>query len=337
MPSESGIQFTAFEAEYEAILDRARGTIASFPTLLQDLAGPFLTQLAAGGFSRTVALLPYWLADLVDEGVPETGQTQTLGLASFLGWGAYQIHDRLLDREFDRSQFLPLALALHAVAIRLLAELLPGDEAFWHTFQALSLESAEAHCWEQRCHFGAFAGLEAQDYDPQSFDLDDLDRLAGRSAPLRLAVVAQLCLRGYDPAHRLGAALSEMLRQYTIARQIGDDRTDWAADLQQGKLNYVSARILHHMIVTGAARSYAELDAERMAGYFLFADDLFADIQGVALAACQQAAQAIAPYRSLYLSALISELAAETERSYQAGLEARRKLQALLAPLRPLW
>lgn len=341
MASESGIHFTAFAAEYKAILARARQTVAGFPPLLRDLARADLSQLAAGNFSQIVALLPYWVAALLDkedapdrDGPPaQPKDTETLGLASFLGWGAYQIHDGLLDRELDRPESLPLALAFHAAAIRLLAQLLPGDKGFWAAFQALSLESAEAHCWEQGRHFQTLANLDSLEIDPGAFDLDDPDRLAARSAPLRLAVVAQLSLRGYVSEHPLGTALDEMLRQYTMARQIGDDRTDWAKDLRRGRLNYVSARILRRMVETGAVHSAAELDADRLAGYFLYDDDLFADIQGVALAACQRAAQAIAPYHSLYLTALVDDLAKQTVHSYQVALEARRKTQGLFAPL----
>ncbi len=343
MVSVAGVHMTSFADEYEAILARTRGIIAGLPPLLREQATSTLPDLAAGSFSRIVALLPYWVAELLDGGLsrgddrppPRPGETETLGLASFLGWGAYQIHDWLLDGELERLDLLPLALALHAAAVRLLAELLPGDQAFWHAFQSLSLESAEAHCWEQRRHFATLASLEALGQDLRLFDLDDLDRLAGRSAPFRLAVVAQLGLHGYDPGHRLGVALTEMLRHYTIARQIGDDHTDWIEDLRRGRLNYVSARVLRRMVEVGAVRSPAELDADCLAGYFLYDDGLFAEIQEVALAACQRAAQAIAPYHPVHLSALVDELAVDTARSFQAARQARRRLRAAFPPLPP--
>ncbi len=303
-----------------------------------------LSELGEGSFSRIVALLPYWVADLLDRQVPSAtgrrtgppGEAEILGLANLLGWCSYLIQDELLDRTPNRPELLPLALALYAAAVRLLAELLPGDEVFWAAFQVLSLESAEAHLWEQRCHVQSLADLEALDRDPDAFDLDDLDRLAGRSALLRLAALSPLVLHGYGPEDPLGTALSEVLRHHAIARQVADDRTDWVEDLRHGRLNYVSACLLRRMVESGTMHSYAELDAEHMAGYFLYDDDLFAGIQHVIQAACRRAAQALAPYGPSYLGALVDELAVRTDLSYQAALETRHELQGLFSPLHPL-
>ncbi len=344
MVAGQGVHFADFASEYEAILAQARQVVGLFPPLLRDLAEPLLPQLGDGSFSRIVALLPYWLADLLEkQGSSEGGQppstagdTQALGLVNLLGWWSYRIQDELLDRELDRPELLALAMAFHAAAIRLLVKVLPGDEAFWDAFQALSLESAEAYVWEQRRHLQSLADLDVLEYDPDAFDLDDLDRLAGRSALLRLAALAPLALRGYRPADPLSTALAEMLRHYAMARQVADDRTDWVEDLRCGRLNYVSARILRRMVETGRMPSYADWDAERMAGYFLYDDVLFVDIQRLIQAACRRAAQLLAPYGPSYLAALVDELAVQSELSYQAALDTRHKLQELFSPLQPL-
>jgi hypothetical protein len=223
-------------------------------------------------------------------------------------------------------------MAFHATAVRLLEGLLPGHNAFWEAFQHLSLTSAEAHLWEQRHRIQTSAGLEAGALDPETLDLDDLDRLADRSALLQLSVVAQFALHGHDLEHPRCLALVQMLRHYAIARQIGDDRTDWLADLQRGRLNYVSARVVRRLVETGGVQSGSELDADRIAGCFLYDDDLFAELQQVAMAACRQAAEAIAPYDTRYLDDLIAELAERLERSYRAALDSRRKLRALFQP-----
>jgi tRNA G26 N,N-dimethylase Trm1 len=122
-----------------------------------------------------------------------------------------------------------------------------------------------------------------------------------------------------------------MLRHYAIARQIGDDRTDWSDDLQRERLNYVAAHIMRHMKDTGAIQSYAELDVERMAGYFLYDDALFAGIQRTILEHCRRAGQSIAPYNPLYLGALVDELTERIESGYEAALSARHRLQNLFS------
>jgi hypothetical protein len=330
-----GVHFTAFTTEYEAVTARARQTVAGLPPLLRGLAEPLLPQLDEGTFSRIVVLLPYWTADLLDEQEARDGtrstvpanQVETLALANLFGWWSYAIQDWLLDRAPDRADLLPLAMAFHAMAVRLLEGLLPGDEAFWEAFEALSLACAEADCWEQRRHFQVLA-----DVDDTVLDFD-LDRLADRSALLRLATGACFSLRGYNQDNPLCVAVQEMLRHYAIGRQIGDDRTDWAEDLKEGCLNYVSARIMRRMKETGAIRSYAELDIERMAGHWLYDDDLFADVQHVALAACRRAAASIAPYDPTYLGILVDELRERTESSYRAAVAGRRRLRDLFSPL----
>jgi hypothetical protein len=359
MAAEHHAPFTAFMGDYQAILSRARDTVARFPPLLQAQAGPLLPELAGGSFSRIVALLPCWLADLLDsleppdanstganstgfasagtEPVPGThspssfDEVETLGLANLLGWWSYLIQDALLDGELERPEQLPLATALHAAAIRLLASLLPGDQVFWDAFEALSLTAAEAHCWEQ----GRRSGLDGRVAVAATAGFDDLDRLADRSALLPLSVVAQLRLRGHDQEHPLGKALVEMLRHYAIARQIGDDLGDWVDDLRNGRPNYVSARIVQRMVERGVVESGAAPDVEWMAGCFLYDDELLADIQQVALSACRRARSSIAPYRSQPLEALVDELAGRLEHSYGAALDRRRRLRAALAPLDP--
>jgi hypothetical protein len=327
---EAGIHFRAFAVEYRAIVDQAQAVIAGFPPLLRDLAEPLLPELAEGEFSHIVALLPYWLADLLEE--PESKQideTRTLAVANLLGWWSYALQDGLLDRELDRPELLPLATALHVAAVGLLERLLPGHNAFWDAFQRLSLTAAEAHCWEQRVY--RLPLTEVHDEAAPRDDADDLAFLADRSALLQLAVVAQFALHGHDQDHPLRLALAETLRQYAIARQIGDDRTDWLEDLRQGRLNYVSACIARRMKETGAIRAHADLDVDQMAGFFLYHDDLFATIQREAMTACQRAAEAIALHNSRYLDGLIARLAERLERGYEAALDSRCELRALFS------
>lgn len=341
MPSGHGVHFIAFAAEYEVIAGRARRIVTGFPPLLRDLARPLLPQLGAGTFARIVALLPYWVADLLDplpspeqSAVPSPpSQNDSLGLANLLGWWSYRLQDQLLDRETDRPERLPLANAFYATSLHLFQRLVAGDAAFWQAFEALSLASAEAHCWEQRRHFRTFADLDGEGFDRAAFDFDDLDRLADRSALLQLSTVAQLRLRGYGQDHPLHAALRQMLHHYAIGRQIGDDWSDWAADLERGRLNYVSARIARRMKEKGAVQDYAGLDVEWMVGHFLYDDELLTDIYRVALGACRRAAESIAPYAPRYLGALVDELREQTESNYRAALEARGELQALFSPL----
>jgi hypothetical protein len=329
-----GKHFTEFSAEYETTIVRARRIVAGFPPLLRGLAEPLLPQLLDGTFSRIVVLLPYWIADLLDKAgspdrrllVSRPEQSETLGLANLFGWWSVLMQDWLLDQEQEGLEILPLSMACYATAIGLFERLLAGEESFWTAYEALSLASAEAHCCEWRSHFQTFVGL-----DDAVLEVDDLDCLADRSALLRLSAVAQLSLYGYGPEDPLHAALQEMLRHYGIGRQIGDDRTDWAEDLQNGRLNYVSTRIARRMKETGVIQDYAELDIERMVGYFLYDDELFADIQNVALAACQEALEILAHYESAYLGAWVDELTERTKRNYEAAVSSRRRLRESLS------
>jgi hypothetical protein len=305
--------------------------VAGYPPRLRDLAERLLPRWGEGSFSRIVALLPYWVADLLDQALPPEDRsrpsrpegTETVALANLLGWWSHLIQDGLLDGEPGHAEMLPLAAALHASAVRLLADLLPGHAPFWEAFERLSLTTSEACAWEQqrRLDQGYAAGADAQDQE----------RIADRSSLLQLAVEAQFALRGIDREHPLRAALAGTLRHYALARQIGDDRSDWVQDLQRGRLNYVSSRLARRMMDTGAITSFDELDAERMMGYHLADDELFASIQQEAREACQQAAECIAPYGSRPLDSLVSELALELERGYREALERRRKLQAVFA------
>jgi len=335
MTSAGSMHVTAYEDEYEAVVAQAQRAIDGFPPALRSMADPMLPQWSSASFSRIVALLPFWIAELleralpVDAGppIPHPGDTETLALATLLGWWSYLIQDGLVDGDLDPGGALPLSMALHASAVSLLAQLLPADRVFWRTFERLSLTSSQAGAWEQRLRLEHLKNQENLD-----LALAGPDWLADRSALLQLAVAAQFALRGLAQEHPLYVALCEMLRHYAAARQIADDRTDWVQDLQSGQLNYVSARIWRRMLETGAIESLAELDAERMAGYYLYDDELFASIQQAAMDACHQAAQAIAPYRSRPLDSLVGELAQELEQNYQAALNSRHQLQAVFAP-----
>jgi hypothetical protein len=342
--SAGSVHFAAYEAEYEAVLARARYAIARYPPLVRNLAEPLYPQWAEASFSRIVALLPYWVAELLEQTLPlednprlsRPDEIETLALANLLGWWSHLIQDGLLDREPDHAELLPLSMALHASAVRLLTQLLPGQPSFWEAFERLSLTSSEACAWEQQRRVEDLADTDTCNpgqWDPDVADpgLSDQDRIADRSSLLQLAVVAQFALRSLDQKHPLCTALTGMLRHYAIARQIGDDLSDWAQDLQNGQLNYVSCRLARCMLEDGAIASFAELDVERMMGYYLYDDKLFASIQLEAMDACQQAAQCIAPYRSLPLDSLVSDLAQQLERRYGEALESRRRLQSVFA------
>jgi hypothetical protein len=331
LTATDSFHIAAYQVEYETVLARAQYTVAGFPPLLQNLAGPLLPGWGVAPFSRIVALLPYWVAGLLDRAPSPDGksqpsrrdETETLAQANLLGWWSILIQDGLLDRGPDKLDLLPLSMALHAAAVRLLAGLLPGCDPFWQAFEQLSLASSEACAWERRRRLD---GLGAVGLDPT-----DPDRLAERSSLLQLAVAAQCALRGIGPDHPLCAALCDMLRHYAIARQIADDRSDWVQDLQHGQLNHVSSRLTRRMLDGGAIGSFAELDLERMMGYYLHDDELFAAIQREAVDACRRAAQCIAPYRSRPLDSLVGELAEQLEQNYRTALDSRRRLRAAFA------
>jgi hypothetical protein len=158
--------------------------------------------------------------------------------------------------------------------------------------------------------------------------------MADLSALSQVPLVGQFALHGSRLEERRCVAPAQMPHQYSTAQQIADDRTDWLGDLQKGCLNYVSSLIASRMVEGGAAESYTKLDAHWIAGYFLYDDDLFAEIQQVALAACRRSAQSIAGTDSVYLGELVSELAGRLEVNYEAASDSRSKLRALF-PLAP--
>lgn len=331
MTATDSFHIAAYQVEYETVLARAQHTVAGFPPLLRSLAGPLLPRWGAAPFSRIVALLPYWMAGLLDRAPSPAGyshhsrrdETETLAQANLLGWWSILIQDGLLDGDGEQASLLPLSTALHASAVRLLAGLLPDCASFWQAFERLSLASSEACAWERQRR------LDGPDVAVPS--PADLNRLAERSSLLQLAVAAQCALRGIGPDHPLCPALCDMLRHYTIARQIADDRSDWVQDLQNGQLNHVSSRLARRMLDAGASASLAELDLERMMGYYLHDDELFAALHQEAMEACRRAAQCIAPYRSRPLDSLVGELAQQLEQNYRAALDSRRRLRAAFA------
>ena len=337
-PADS-LHFKAYQAEYEAVLARARRAMAGYPPLLRDLAEPLLPRWGKSSFSRIVALLPYWVADLLDQVLPLDGraspsepeETETLALANLLGWWSHLIQDGLLDRDPNHAELLPLSAALHASAVRLLTGLLPYQASFWEAFERLSLATSEASAWEQRRRLDVLEPADPVDLSQASSGPAERNWIADRTSLLQLAVAAQFALRGVDQEHPLRTALADMLRHYALARQIGDDRSDWPQDLENGQLNYVSSRLARRMMASGAIRSFAELDAERMMGYYLCDDELFASIQQEAMEACRQAARCIAPHGSRPLNALVGDLAQQLERGYRDALERRRALQAVFA------
>jgi hypothetical protein len=337
MSSVEGAHLSAFATTYEAILARAKDMLARYPPHLHALARPRLPLWAKSTFSRIVALLPLWVDDLLDEvhspaGRSGSANVETLSLACLLGWWSYLLQDELLDRELSHLDPLPLSMALHTTAVRLLQGLLPAHRAFWDAFEAFSLSMAEAQVWEQRLDLASLASLESQELAPAPHQLDDLNHLAGRSALLHLPVTGTLALSGYPPAHPLSNALADMVRHYAIARQIADDRADCLQDLRKGRLNYVSAGIVRRLWEANHLHSYADLDAGWLAGQFLADDDLFVQFHQVALQACHAATQNLAPYNARFLRALVDEQAQQLQQSFQAALVTRRRWRALFYP-----
>lgn len=336
------VHLAALFTKYEAILARAKETIDGFPPHLRSLASPRLPCWAESTFSQIVTLLPLWVDDLLDEirtqaedlPASEPAEIETLSLACLLGWWSYLLQDDLMDRDSEGVDLVPLSMALHATAVRLLQGLLPGHQVFWDAFEALSLAMAEAHAWEQHLHLAALTSLESQGFALAPDQLDDVERLAGRSALLHLPAAGTLALCGLSPSHPLSHSLAEMVRHYAIARQIGDDRADCLQDLRKGRLNCVSASLVRRLYEANVIQSYADLDAEWLAGQFLYDDDLFTEFHHMALGACQAAAQCLAPYNARFLRALLDQQARQLQQSYETALATRHRWRVLFSPPR---
>lgn len=283
---------------YQAIVAEAAAYLAGWAEPLRGWAQPYFDKLVQGEFSQVIALLPYWLNDLVPT---PAAVSHRLGLAHFYFWWYYYLQDELLDE----AALPTVLLSAHLVLLKMVEtyEVLGVTRLpCWADYLSLAQRSAEAHAVEWQSRFHHVAELTPARLAPLT-----LDFIAGRFAPLVFNTTAQLALAGISTEASLYHDAPAALRCFALVRQIGDDAGDWLADLRAGQLNYVSARLMRRLYETGQATSGADLDPERLAGYQLRDEIFWAEIEQAVYRLTQQALAYLAPYGDCRWGRLIEQ------------------------------
>ncbi len=312
---------------YQAIVTDVETYLATLTTPLRAIAQPLFDKLVPAEFSQVVSLLPYWLSDIAPVAPDVSHQ---LGLAHFYFWWYYYIQDEMIDGDTS-----PAAILVgHLMLLKMVAiyEGLGVTQApYWPEYQRLAQISAEAHAIELQTRFTALDELT-----PERLALLTLDFIAERVAPLFFNPMAQLHLAGLPANHPLHHDLVAALRCFSIARQLGDDASDWLSDLQAGQLNYVSAHLISRFYKK-AAITNSDLDLERLTGYQLTDETFWNDIEQNIQSLNQQALDHLAPYGAGYLQGLIQHQMKQYESLWGTAKTQRTNLREIfgVTPLSP--
>jgi hypothetical protein len=307
-------------ARYQAILADIRADLETYPPPLQDLARPIFEGLASSEMSQVIALLPYWLTDLL----PVPAETShRLGMAHLYGWWYYYVQDELLDQDAPASMLLAghLALLKMVEGYRTLGvTYVPG----WAEFETLAITSAACHAVEIETRFTDLSALTPKWLVPWTVEF-----LIQRAGPFYFNTMAQLHLAGIPPEAPLRGAVMMALRHFGAVRQLGDDSGDWLDDLKQGRLNYVSAQLMRRLYDLGLANSGLDLDPERLAGYQLTDEVFWAELEETARTLAHQALEALKPYSPCRLQALIEGQLKRNLDSWAVARTRRARLRQL--------
>lgn len=314
-------------ARYQAILDEIQVYLNTFPDKLKPHALPFFEKMVAGEFSQVVALLPYWLTDLL----PVSDEIcHQLGMAHLYGWWYYYVQDDLLDGDTPATTLLGGHLALIKM-IEIYANLGLTASPCWQNFHQLAITSAATYALEINTHFSDLTELT-----PERLSHWNVDLIINRATPFYFNTVAQLFLAGIPADNPLHHDLIAALKAFTVTRQIGDDSSDWINDLKGGRLNYVSAQLMLRLYDLGSAgENGQDLDIERLAGYHLLDEPFWAQIEEVAQSQCHKALDLLQPYGDCQLQTLIQRQMDRNDKHWQASREYREKLRDIfgISPL----
>jgi hypothetical protein len=170
---------------------------------------------------------------------------ESLSLANFFGWMAYDIYDDALDGE-DGAALIPCANFF----LRTLTEIYHslGDRAaeIISLFDGTMDRIDSANAWEQR-HCRILAEPDATPADTLACPLPSFGNhqtLADRSIGHAMGPLAILLFAGYNAESEEYKNVESFFRHYLIARQLHDDAHDWAEDLLRGRVNSVGVIVL---------------------------------------------------------------------------------------------
>jgi hypothetical protein len=313
---------SADQQHYDAIVMAIQSGLVALPTPLPDLCGPSFAALASGEFSQIAGLTPLWLRDLL----PATDAACAgLGTANLLAWWYGKLYDDLLDGDGQQTTPILTQVAL-SQAIEAYRRLGLAETAAWAALQHAMDRSAAAHARELASRFSSLLTLS----DAQLATWD-LDLLIERAAPFLFLITAQAQLAGLPLDGPLARDLRAALGQLVAARQIGDDASDWVADLRQGRLNYVAASLISSFRHEHRAEDRSTLDLDQLAGYQLRAEPCWAAIERQHSACCEAAQAQLAPYTPAALQALVAAQAARGSAALATLASARAAARRLFS------
>lgn len=288
---EEMARYLAIVADIEAYLD-------TFAPPLQAVSRPVFEGLKQGEMSQVVALLPYWLSDLLP--LPDTIIHQ-LGVAHLYGLWYYEIQDKLLDNQIKQTALLGSHLALLKM-VEIYTSLGVTTAPCWQRWQEMALTSANCFAIERQTRFS-----ELQELTPEHLSPWTINFLMDRAAPFCFNTVAQLHLAGIPAHDPLQEALVTALRCFGCARQLADDATDWLEDLQAGHLNYFSARLIQRLFEQGIISSSADLEIDHLTGYHLSDETLWREIEETNQRLSQQSLKKLASFQNCRFALLIQK------------------------------
>ncbi|HSX34556.1 MAG TPA: hypothetical protein VLF62_02845, partial [Candidatus Saccharimonadales bacterium] len=161
--------------------------------------------------------------------------------ANMHGWAAYTIYDDLLDASGD-IRMLPLANAYMRLSFDGFLQAVPSAPSYHSFVRSVFNRIDAANTWEAtNCRFVA-SGRSL--HIAQLPDYGSQQQLAERSLGHALPVMAILASQGVPPTDTRVRLLLRALAHYLIARQLGDDVTDWESDLRAGQCSAVVAHML---------------------------------------------------------------------------------------------
>lgn len=303
---------------YQAMVADIQTYLNSFPSILQTQSLASFNPLAEGEFSQVVALLPYWLSDLLP--VSEEIQHQ-LGVAHLYGWWYYYLQDELLDGDKSSMVILPAHLALVKM-IEIYAELGLTQSPCWAEFERLSINSAAMYHTEISTHF-----TELTQLTPERVAVWTPELIIERASPFFFNTIAQAYLAAYTLDDPLPKHLVAALQAFTVVRQITDDATDWMESLHNGQLNYVSACLIKRIYDLEEIDDInLSLSPDRLIGYQLSDEIFWAEMEKTSQHYATEALRQLAAYPNCKLTTLVKRqqtLNAEywaASRTYRATL-----------------
>lgn len=166
-----------------------------------------------------------------------------LGLVSVYGWMAYTILDDVLDEEGE-TELLLAGVAIMREMVHILSGLFGQDEQFWHLVDELCARMERANHWEmtnydlpRQKNLVQWEGVSLSEPEVSTW-------LADRSIGHCIGCCAVLYAGGWEVSSPEVQTVVQFFEHYLTARQLNDDAHDWPEDLQRGRLNSVSVRLL---------------------------------------------------------------------------------------------